>query len=359
MTYYKVFDSDLTWQGHKFEIGKTYETADNDGFSCYKNPISCANSSYEPYRVCEVTIGSNSKIVNTDTTIVSQITIGREIVGEELQNLLTGVLDMGNRIEFYKNGLLHSKDSNSPSRIWSNGSKHWHNYGKLHRDCDLPAEISQNGEQRWYIQGKLHRDGDMPAIISKDGRKVWYTNDIKQKDIWDDGTKLWYRQEMSSSMYKLNMYDAIDFSLNVLFIPTTIFMTALFPQTRYEKSIWNLKKCVANIQTETDAYKLCDINLRLYCLHERYKHTTVESGGLFPIKDYTNYIINRELFKVNPLRYTLKESSPIAQSAIVIISASTIICTGRYVKRKSPLLFLSLLFPNAITTGFGCVSQFL
>ena len=57
-----------------------------------------------------------------------------------------------------------------------NGTQHWLQNGKRHRDHDLPAIIYANGTQYWYQNGLRHRDNDLPAIIYANGTQEWYKN---------------------------------------------------------------------------------------------------------------------------------------------------------------------------------------
>lgn len=173
MTYYKAFNTDLACRGYQFEIGTTYFEDEirmcKKGFHCCKNPIQCLRHYKLPLRLCEVSIGDNFD-ERSDKTVTSQITIIREIVGEELKNILTG-------------DILHL------------GKRYWYKEGNLHRDGDLPAIVYENPSSRknmdrivsaWYKEGKLHREGDLPAVIYESGGTERYINGIKKDDIQFD-----------------------------------------------------------------------------------------------------------------------------------------------------------------------------
>lgn len=202
MTYYKAFHPDLTGHnGYKFEIGKTYQIQGKlriceNGFHCCKNILSCLWYYDLPCRFCEVTIGSNY-ITELDKTVTNEITIGRELIGDELESLLTGKLETANEQVWYKNGLRH-RDGDLPAAIGMNGIYYWFKNGKLHRENDLPAIIQADGLQEWYKDGKLHRENDLPAIIDTSGNREWYKDGNKHRDndlpavIWADGRQEWY-----------------------------------------------------------------------------------------------------------------------------------------------------------------------
>jgi hypothetical protein len=39
--------------------------------------------------------------------------------------------------------------------------------------------IESDGTQHWFQHGKLHRDNDKPAVIEADGRQEYWINDEK------------------------------------------------------------------------------------------------------------------------------------------------------------------------------------
>lgn len=129
----------------------------SNGFHCCSEPLDCLRHYDMPLRLCEVLVGCEN-ISDATKTVTSQITIVREIVGDEFKKVLTG---------------------NTSNDKWP-GSR-WYVEGNLHREEDLPARISPNGSQYWYCNGKLHRVGNMPAVISFDGIKEWWFEGKIQK----------------------------------------------------------------------------------------------------------------------------------------------------------------------------------
>lgn len=127
MTYYKAFDNDLSCRGYKFEIGKTFTIKGRPemcrrGFHCCLKPIDCLRYYVYPLRLCEVSVGDTSETVS-DKTVTSQITIIREITGDEFNELLTGtIITVTEKYEdwvsvrcdttkYYKNGRSITQDS--------------------------------------------------------------------------------------------------------------------------------------------------------------------------------------------------------------------------------------------------------
>ena len=94
---------------------------------------------------------------------------------------MVDVIRRGNRIEYYKDGLLHREDG--PAIIYDSGVSYWYKFGKIHRD-DGPAVDWGNGECSWYRKGLYHRENG-PAVEWGDERD-WYINGIKatEKDTF-------------------------------------------------------------------------------------------------------------------------------------------------------------------------------
>lgn len=178
---FKAFNQDLTCLGFQYKVGKTYNIEEGTTLEMCKNgfhgcsiPLDCLQYyNSKTSRFCEVSFG-DEYITYEDKTVVSQITIVREIIGDELKRLLTGtvVRDNGDRY-WYKNGQLH-RDGDQPSKIDANGGQYWYKNGLRHRDGDQPAMVCSNGDQCWYKNGLLHRDGDLPAIVRANGDTCWY-----------------------------------------------------------------------------------------------------------------------------------------------------------------------------------------
>jgi hypothetical protein len=181
MTYYKAFDQDMTCRGFQYEVGQTYNMNDElimckQGFHCCANALNCLEYyKFRTSRFCEVTIGSNS-ITKGGKTVTNQITIVREIVGDELNKLLTGNITWPARtLVWYKNGVEH-RDNDLPAVEYKNGDKEWRMYGKLHRENGKPAVEWVDGRKEWWVNGKPHRDGGLPAVEYANGNKEWWVN---------------------------------------------------------------------------------------------------------------------------------------------------------------------------------------
>lgn len=133
MSYYKAFNPDLTCRRFKFEIGKTYIAEgtiemQKNGFHCCEQALDCLVYYALPLRLCEVTIGDES-ITEGDKTVARQITIVREIVGEEFDHLLTGCIRRAVSTAWYRGGKIHRDIQ--PAIIWDNGREDWYTDGKL------------------------------------------------------------------------------------------------------------------------------------------------------------------------------------------------------------------------------------
>lgn len=158
MPYYKSFTDDFISQEYQFEIGCTKVTMD-PVFYCYDNPLLCLFYTFcRPYKFCEVSVGIDHFTKN-DKIYSRELTIERQIYGEELDNLLTGCLEMDN-----------------------GKSQFWYKAGKVHRDGDLPATIHRTGSMCWYKNGKVHREEDLPAEIHSNGCKFWFIDDEEYRN---------------------------------------------------------------------------------------------------------------------------------------------------------------------------------
>lgn len=208
MTYYKAFKTDLTCRGYKFEIGKTYTIKGElemckNGFHCCSEPLKCLQYYTMPLRLCEVSIGDESMYDN-NKRVTSQITIVREIVGEEFNNLLTGMAIVDGCEHWYKEGLRH-RDADLPAVTMKDGRQYWYKFGECHRENDMPALIHPDGSEQWYRNGQMHRDGDQPAVIFNGGDLHWYRDNRRHRDenkpaiVCKDGSKFWYRDGVKYS----------------------------------------------------------------------------------------------------------------------------------------------------------------
>ena len=179
MTYYKAFNDDLTCLGYQFEVGKTYTIEGElklcrNGFHCCSDPLDCFVYYDFPFRLCEVRIGDNF-ITKRNQTAAEEITIIREIVGDELKNTHTKVVEKNGNVYWYVEGKLHSVDD-KPAVITHHGNNYWYSKGAIHRDGDLPAVVTGHGNLRWFKNGICHRDGNLPAVIRRNGQKYWSVN---------------------------------------------------------------------------------------------------------------------------------------------------------------------------------------
>jgi len=80
---------------------------------------------------------------------------------------------------WYQDEKLHREDG--PAVEWNNGSKHWYRDGKFHRE-NGPAIEWSNGDKEWYRDGKLHRE-DGPAIEYSNGTKKWYRDGVELSEV--------------------------------------------------------------------------------------------------------------------------------------------------------------------------------
>ena len=205
--YYKAFDRNLTCNKFQFEIGKEYVhdgeiVMYQSGFHCCENILNCLCYYPADSRFCEVEIGDEF-ITDNDKIVTSKIKIVREIIGDELDELLTGTLNYEYSKYTYLNGSLHSKDD-KPSIDRMGWRREWHCLGRLHRAGDKPARVLSDGHQEWWVNGQLHREtkdfkGNIkPAVIYPDGRMEWWVNGefIRNSDYYKLN-KVWYVMTIS------------------------------------------------------------------------------------------------------------------------------------------------------------------
>jgi len=113
----------------------------------------------------------------------------------------------GKRLKCFIDNLKQTKDDKNMNKATNNhsdalehadGTKHWFQNDKLHRDNDLPAVEDADGTKFWYQNDKLHRDNDLPAVERADGSKFWYQNGQRHRDNdlpaieYADGSKEWW-----------------------------------------------------------------------------------------------------------------------------------------------------------------------
>ena len=76
---------------------------------------------------------------------------------------------------WHQNGKLHRTDG--PAAEFADGTKFWHQNDKFHR-TDGPAVEYADGTKKWYQNGNLHRT-DGPAVEFADGSKRWFLNGVE------------------------------------------------------------------------------------------------------------------------------------------------------------------------------------
>lgn len=204
MIYYKAFNKDMTCRAFQYIVGETYSIKEDPvmcekGFHCCANILNCLEYySVHNSRFCEVEIGPIS-ITMKGKTVTNQITIVRELNGEELESMLSGfALFSDDSLRWFCKGKLHRENdlpavirTNCDSEWWSNGLLHrrgdkpaidyslkqeWYKNGKRHRENDLPAVIIKHYVHEWWYNGKQHRENDLPAVIYADGGLAWWYN---------------------------------------------------------------------------------------------------------------------------------------------------------------------------------------
>ncbi len=109
MNFYKAFDKDLCCRGIQFSIGETTSVEGEikmckNGIHCCKQALSCLQYyRRDTSRFCEV-VPAGEMTTEGDKTVCRSITVVREIVGEELSTLLSGLYK-----SWWKNGQLQAE----------------------------------------------------------------------------------------------------------------------------------------------------------------------------------------------------------------------------------------------------------
>ena len=171
-THYKLIPEDMICHGHKYELGKTYHhdkelVLCQSGFHCSENPLHCLDFYSPDSRLFEVKIGSKC-IKGRNKVVTDEITLLREITGEEKNTLLTGNFFSIQKYQvWYKNGKRH-REGDLPAIEYLGGRKEWYQNGQLHREGDLPAIENYDGTKEWWKNGKQHREGDLPVVVYSD-----------------------------------------------------------------------------------------------------------------------------------------------------------------------------------------------
>lgn len=143
MTFYKIFNSDFTWQDTKFEVGKDYEISEDadasvfgKGFLFWSNAIDCFRinpQSVTQTRIAEVApLGVVHSFVGSCAFSTDKIRILRELSAEEISHILnsgdgntgagnSGHYNQGNWNSGFRNmGLSNSGSHNTG--CWNSGS---------------------------------------------------------------------------------------------------------------------------------------------------------------------------------------------------------------------------------------------
>ncbi len=190
MTYYKAFNKDLCCRGLQFSIGETMSVEGDiemckNGIHCCKQAMDCLRYyTREVSRFCEV-VPSGEMITDGDKTVCKSITVVREIVGEELSDLLSGPYKSWHangqllRECTYKDGKKDGlyKSWNENGQLWLEGTykdgeldgpcKRWNYNGKPWKDCTYKDGKLDGPCKRW------NRDGQLIIECSyKDGEQV-------------------------------------------------------------------------------------------------------------------------------------------------------------------------------------------
>ena len=113
---------------------------------------------------------------------------------DEEGDLLDGVYDSGEVIEYFSDGKLHRDDG--PAIEYPDGHKEWWCHGKIHREGG-PALIWCDGDKEWWVNGQVHRE-DGPAVEEDNGHKEWWWQDRKL-DVcqWNEITKFYSDEDVT------------------------------------------------------------------------------------------------------------------------------------------------------------------
>lgn len=82
------------------------------------------------------------------------------------------------RVEWYRNGLLHREDG--PAIDFRNNRQDWYLNGLRHR-TDGPAITHADGTEVWYFHGIKHRENG-PTVQLHTGENIWYLNGKKHRE---------------------------------------------------------------------------------------------------------------------------------------------------------------------------------
>ncbi len=220
MTYYKAFDENLCCRKLQFNIGETTSVEGDiemckNGIHCCKHPIACRQYYPRNSRFCEVTpVGK--MLTDGNKTVCEGITVIKEITGEDLSDLLSGLYEErfwdgqlslvgtykdgkleGQRKIWYKNGQLGRECTYKDGKR-DGPCKDWHENGQLWKEFSCKDDKLDGLYKDWYGDGQLwrectYKDGELEGLY-----KCWYGNgqlliECTYKDGKKDGThKAWH-----------------------------------------------------------------------------------------------------------------------------------------------------------------------
>ncbi len=175
MTFYKAFDEKLCCKKLQYTIGETTSVEGDikmckNGIHCCKEALSCLQYySRDNSRFCEV-VPSDEMITDGDKTVCRSITVVREIVGEELSDLLSGPYK-----RWHANGQLLQKRTYKDGKL-DGQCKSWHESCQLWKDCTYKDGKLDGPCKEWYANGQVkleftHKDDKLDGPC-----REWYAN---------------------------------------------------------------------------------------------------------------------------------------------------------------------------------------
>ena len=186
MKGYKAFDKNMMCREFQYKTGEIYKLEGelklyDNGFHFCEKFLDCLKYYTPESRFCEVRAGKNT--ISGDNKIVTdEITIIRELVGEELRKLLTGE-DKGwhkngqpEYQRFYKDG----KQDGEWKGWYENGQPEYHQFYKDRKQEGKQKGWRENG-QLWYQE--FYKDGKLEGE-----QKGWWENgQLEYQTFYKDG----------------------------------------------------------------------------------------------------------------------------------------------------------------------------
>ncbi len=197
MTFYKAFDENLCCRNLQYRIGETTSVEGDikmckNGIHCCEEALDCLQYyKRDNSRFCEV-VPSGEMITKGDKTVCRSITVIREIVGEDLSSLLSGLQKW-----WYENGQLWCehvyKDGklDGPYKGWYENGQLW--YDHVYKDGKLDGPCKE-----WYANGQIQNEQTYKDGRLDDQHKKWYPNgQLREECTYKDGKlegpyKDWY-----------------------------------------------------------------------------------------------------------------------------------------------------------------------